>query len=395
MKPALSRFAVVGASITACDVGCFVLLRAAGLALVLADAAAIVVASLLSYWLHRAITFAHDPYHRWLDEAPGAFVRSSVVALVVDVAVVVVLGAVVGGGLGAEFGAKLVAVAVAGAVRWSLHRGALFRVVQADRVPKPGRSMPDGPMRLSVVIPAYYEEDGIGEAIAKVRAAMSAVAAEGLEIVVVDDGSPDGTADAARAGGADQVVVQPRNRGKGAAVRAGVAVARGRAIAFTDADLAYPPEQLAGLLAEVEAGWDMVVGSRQHANTVTLARARRLREVGGRVINWVTYVVVLGRYRDTQCGIKAFRSDVARSMFERARVDGFAFDIELFVIAERDRLAVTEVPVHVQNTERSTVKVVRDAVRVVRDVFRIRRWARRGDYEPRPARPAEAATADQ
>jgi glycosyltransferase involved in cell wall biosynthesis len=175
--------------------------------------------------------------------------------------------------------------------------------------------------------------------------------------------------------------VQPQNRGKGAAVRAGVLVATGRTIAFTDADLAYAPVQIGALLRDVESGWDMVVGSRRHANTTTLVRARRVRELGGRVINWLTHAVLLGHYRDTQCGLKAFRSDAAHALFERAQIDGFAFDVELFVMAERWGLSVTEVPVQVENSTRSTVNVVRDASRLVRDLFRIRRWARAGAYQ--------------
>jgi len=395
VKTVLSRFAGVGAAVTAGDVACFLVLRATGLALAPADAAAILVASLLSYSLHRAITFRDSPHQRWL-ERPRTFVWSSAIALVVDVLVVVGLATALDAGLWGALVAKLVAVGAAGTVRWRLHRRVLFTIVRADRVPRPGRPAAPGTARLSVVIPAYCEESRIADTVGRVRAALAPIAGVGgVEVVVVDDGSPDTTAAAARTGGADQVVVQPRNRGKGAAVRAGVLAANGRTIAFTDADLAYPPEQLVGLLEEVEAGWDMVVGSRRHANTVTLARARRLREVGGRAINWITYLVVLGRYRDTQCGIKAFRSDVARELFLRSRIDGFAFDIELFVIAERTRMAVTEVPVHVENAERSTVRVVRDAARVVRDVFRIRRWARQGAYSPAATEPAEVAPAGQ
>ena len=108
-------------------------------------------------------------------------------------------------------------------------------------------------MRATVVIPAFDEAAGIGRTVAAVREALAEVAVDGgIEIVVVDDGSADGTADAALAAGADQVVVLPENRGKGAAVRAGVAAARGRTIACTDADLAYSPDQLLRVIAEVE-----------------------------------------------------------------------------------------------------------------------------------------------
>jgi dolichyl-phosphate beta-glucosyltransferase len=212
-----------------------------------------------------------------------------------------------------------------------------------------------------------------------VRSALADVEG-GVELIVVDDGSTDGTADEARAAGADRVLTHSANRGKGAAVRTGVLAATGRTIAFTDADLSYAPQQLEGLLEIVESGYDVVVGSRKHDMTRTLVQAGRLREVGGRVINWLTHAVLLGNYRDTQCGLKAFRAESGRFIFERSKIDGFAFDVELFVIAERNGLTLAEVPVTVVNTTRSTVRVVRDALRLVRDLFRIRRWLRRGVY---------------
>ena len=176
----------------------------------------------------------------------------------------------------------------------------------------------------------------------------------------------------------------PANRGKGGAVRAGMLAARGRTIAFTDADLAYSPDQILNLLVEVERGWDMVVGSRRHTGTTTLVKARRLREIGGRVINVLTTTLLLGQYRDTQCGLKAFRSDCARLLFGQTRIDGFAFDIELFHLVERYELSVLEVPVRVENSERSTVKVARDAIRLTRDLIRVRRWAKQGVYAEYP-----------
>jgi dolichyl-phosphate beta-glucosyltransferase len=240
-------------------------------------------------------------------------------------------------------------------------------------------------VRLSVVIPAFQEADRIAAAVAAVRAALAGVDG-GLEVLVVDDGSTDGTAAAARGAGADQVLVHPRNRGKGAAVRTGVLAASGRTVAFTDADLAYAPAQLVGFLHEIESGADVVVGSRMHEHTRTLARARRLREIGGRVINQLTHLVLLHRYRDTQCGLKAFSAHAARLIFERSRIDGFAFDVEVFVIVERNGLKLREVPVTIENTTRSTVRVAPDAARLVRDLFRIRQWSRRGCYERQVAR---------
>lgn len=252
-----------------------------------------------------------------------------------------------------------------------------------------------GGRRLSVVVPAY-REPRIGDTVVQVREALTGVAeGDDLEVIVVDDGSRDGTAERAEAAGADRVLRQPVNRGKGAAVRAGMLVATGRTVVFTDADLAYPPEQIVQLVEPVESGWDVVVGSRRHTGTTTLVRTGRLRELGGRAINLLTRAVLLGNHRDTQCGLKAFRSDVAQLLFSNSHVDGFAFDVEIFLLSERYGLSLREVPVRLINSPRSTVKVVRDAGRLVRDLFRIRTWLVTGVYDLPAGVPLPAGSADE
>lgn len=246
------------------------------------------------------------------------------------------------------------------------------------------RPEPPGDRRLTLVVPAYREAAHIGAAVERIGDELGPlVGPDQLEVIVVDDGSGDDTAAQARAAGAE-VVVLPVNRGKGAAVRAGVARARGRAVAFTDADLSYEPAQVHRLLTQVEDGWDLVVGSRHHRETDTVVAAPPLRSIGGRVINAATRAVLLGRHDDTQCGLKAFRSDVAAVLFGRSRIDGFAFDVELFVLAERYGFSVVEVPVTVTNSDRSTVNVLRDASRLVADLARIHRGVGAGAYDLRP-----------
>ena len=383
MTGRIRRFTAVALVPTLVDVGLLVLFREVfGWILVVADLAAIAVASALSYVLHRVVTFRSDPYVRWV-EVPAAFVGVAALAAIVDVAVLRALFAGTGfSSTAALVEAKVVALVVAGAVRLVGYRWVLVAELTSARRVRWARPEPPGDLRLSVVVPAFGEADRIGGTVRRLGEALDDIRdAGGYEVVVVDDGSADGTADAALAAGSDQVVVQPRNRGKGAAVRAGVMAARGRTIAFTDADLAYAPDQVRRVLAAIEDGWDVAIGDRRHPDSRTLAPAPPLRALGSRVINWLGYVVLLGSFRDTQGGLKAFRSDVARFVFARTRVDGFAFDIEVLHLVERHQLSLVEVPVEVANTRRSTVREGRDAGRLLLDLVRIRRWSAEGEYE--------------
>lgn len=240
--------------------------------------------------------------------------------------------------------------------------------------------------RLSVVVPCFEEQEVIAATVGSLRRGLGPAMAGGdVQVIVVDDGSSDLTAVRAAEAGADRVIRLDPHEGKGAAVRAGVRAAAGGVVAFCDADLAYPPAQLLRLLDKVDAGWDVAVGSRRHVDTVTLVRARRTREVTGRVFSALTAAVVLGRARDTQCGIKAFRAEAAAQIFDRARIDGFAFDVEIFAIAARLGLSLVDVPVELSNSGSSSVSVGRETVRMLRDLARIRWWDRHGAYSTAPA----------
>lgn len=390
----LRRFALVSLGVTAFDVSVLgVLAGPVGLSAVAADAVAVGVASVASWGLHRLVAGADDPLLRWT-RRPAAVLAVSLVTGALDVAVVSLVagsssvgaGSVGSGTLGTLLGAKVLALGVAGTARAVAYRAVLLgetrRGLAARRT---GRQAP-GELRLTVVVPAYREQERIGESVRRITEALQPVHADGgAEVVVVDDGSSDDTADAAEAAGA-RVVRLPVNRGKGAAVRAGVMVARGRTVAFTDADLAYPPSELLALLAEVESGWDVAAGTRHHAGSQERARASLVRWLSGRLFNLLTALVLLGQYRDTQCGCKAFRADVARQLFSHTRVDGFAFDVELFHLVERYRLSLSEVPVVLQASAGSTVRVGPHAVQMLRDLLRVRRWASQGAYDLVPAR---------
>ena len=346
-----------------------------------ADIVALALAAFVSWRLHGHYTLRADRLDRWI-RRPKVFVVVAVAAGVIDLVVFVALDSWV------ALAAKLAAVACAAVVRAVAHRAVLFRAVHRVQGVPAHRPPAPGGVRLSVVVPAYREQGRIAATVDRLRSELDELTATNdLEIVVVDDGSGDGTAAAARAAGADTVVEHERNRGKGAAVRTGIAAATGRTVAFTDADLAYPPQQLRPLLAEIEAGFDVVIGDRRHGDSDTVTATSRLRALGSAVVNAATHVLLLGNYRDTQCGCKAFRSDVARVVAAPGVVDGFAFDIEILHLVERYGLSLCEVPVEVTNSSTSTVRAVRDGLAVGRDILRIRRRSRRGGY---PVLPADA-----
>jgi len=376
-RPNARRFALAGVGATVVDVGVAVGLVSAGLGRLPAGAAALVIAAIVSRILHARYTLRGDQLDRWIRQ-PSVFATVAVIAGVVDLAVFLGLSSL------AAFPAKCVAVGISGVIRGLSHRLVLFRVVRREQSSPMRRPAPDGEMRVSVVVPAYREEARIAVTVARIRRELDVFTGD-LEIIVVDDGSPDGTADAARRAGADLVVVQPQNHGKGAAVRAGVLAARGRTIAFTDADLAYSPHQLVAFVEAIEGGYDVAIGNRHHADTDTMVGTSSVRSFGSRVVNMATSLMLLGNYRDTQCGCKAFRADAARIVVGAGSIDGFAFDIEVLHLVERYGLSMIELPVEVVNSDTSTVRALRDGVGVLLDILRIRRLSQQARYPQRAA----------
>ena len=236
-----------------------------------------------------------------------------------------------------------------------------------------------------MVVPAYREAGRIGDTVAALRTALAGVKADGgAEIVVVDDGSDDGTAAAARAAGADVVVELGQNRGKGEAVRTGMRASSGEVVAFTDADLAYAPSQLVGLLDEVEKGADMAVGDRRHPDSVAVTDPSGLRRTGSLGVGLLRGLLRLGRGRDTQCGLKAFSSRAAGAVLDASVMDRFSFDVEVLFLADRLGMEVRQVPVEVVNSSVSSVRVLSDGWELVLDMCRIRTRALLGRYPNNP-----------
>jgi dolichyl-phosphate beta-glucosyltransferase len=230
-----------------------------------------------------------------------------------------------------------------------------------------------GKPRLSVVIPAYNESARLASTL---RALSDATAGESAEVIVVDDGSTDGTDDVARAAlasGEHQVIRLPVNEGKGAAVRAGVLASRGDAVVFMDADLATDLSALSVFVATLERA-DIVVGSRTMEGAI-VRDGTRDRALMARVFNVIARVVTGIDNRDTQCGFKAFRGTVARQLFGLATCDRFAFDVEILLLARRLGMTVVEMPVTWTAVEGSSVRRGADSAQAAWDVVRASvRW---------------------
>ncbi|MEN6559429.1 MAG: dolichyl-phosphate beta-glucosyltransferase [Acidobacteriota bacterium] len=236
-------------------------------------------------------------------------------------------------------------------------------------------------LRLSVVIPAYKAEARIAGTLAAVGACLDA-RPFASEIIVVDDGSPDRTAAAARAAlagrASSRVLRQDRNLGKGATVREGVLAASGEIILFCDDDLSTPIDELDEALAALEGGADAVIGSRAHPDSEIRIRQRRPREWLGKAFNLLVRLFVLEGYRDTQCGFKAFRRAAARDVFARLRTSGFGFDVEILALCRDLGYRVVEIPIVWRDARPSRVRILGGSWGMLKDLWRLRRLRRSG-----------------
>jgi dolichyl-phosphate beta-glucosyltransferase len=230
--------------------------------------------------------------------------------------------------------------------------------------------------RWSVVIPAYNEAARLPTYLKEVLAYLEG-RGESYEVIVVDDGSRDGTADRVRevAAGRAEVTVHAldRNRGKGHAVRAGMARAVGGLRLMADADGATPIGEVARLEAAVSAGADLAVGSRVLHDPSVTRQVRVHRKLSGHVFNFLVRRLGVASVLDTQCGFKLFRGAVAGALFPEITTDGFGFDVELVMLAERRGYRVVEVAVNWADQPGSKVAVLREGPRMIYEVLAARR----------------------
>lgn len=228
---------------------------------------------------------------------------------------------------------------------------------------------------LSVVVPAFNEERRLPPTLLDMLAVLYDLSLK-FEIIVVDDGSSDGTPEvverAKRLHRGTRLIKFPKNRGKGAAVRAGMLAAQGRRRLFADADGSTPFEEIKRLLSALDNGADVAIGSRALFGPDTQVRTRWHRKFLGRIFNNCVNRILLPDIADTQCGFKLFTAEAADFLFARQTSDGFSFDVELLFLARRVGMRMVEVPINWVNVPGSKVNLAVDSLKMLRDVTRFR-----------------------
>jgi glycosyltransferase involved in cell wall biosynthesis len=244
---------------------------------------------------------------------------------------------------------------------------------------------------LSIVIPAYNEEARLARALARIRDYLASRGMEGerAEIIVVDDGSKDSTAQIvqewSRQLSSLRLVSNRQNRGKGYSVRHGMLEARGGIALFTDADLSAPIEEADKLFAALKAGNDVAIGSRALDRSLISVHQSKLRELAGIIFNGFVRFFTGLPFHDTQCGFKAFVSEPSRIAFEQQRIERFGFDPEILFLARRHGLRAVEIPVRWAHDPATRVHLLRDSLLMFGDLVVIRWNWLLGRYPRRPA----------
>jgi dolichyl-phosphate beta-glucosyltransferase len=253
------------------------------------------------------------------------------------------------------------------------------RVVTEDRGPHVGERL-----AWSVVIPAYDEAARLPAYLSRVLDFFE-FKGEPFEILVVDDGSRDNTSERVRefqrATDRVRLITLPENRGKGYAVRTGMVNASGEYRLFTDADGATPIGELPRLEAALRAGADIAVGSRILPDPSVVIQTRWHRKAAGQCFNWIVRTLGVCAVADTQCGFKLFRGHVADDLFRALRTDGFGFDVELVLLAQRRGYRISEVPINWTDQPGSKLGVATDAPRMLWEILSARANLARGRYD--------------
>jgi glycosyltransferase involved in cell wall biosynthesis len=237
--------------------------------------------------------------------------------------------------------------------------------------------------KYSIIIPAYNEGTRLGTTLDRVLAYLRAQGWD-AEVIVVNDGSRDSTADLVRGYARKhpclRLLENPGNHGKGYSVRNGMLNASGDILLFSDADLSSPIEEAPKLFAALQAGAEVAIGSRWLQPELQTQRQSPLRQFYGRLFNVALRILLGLNFKDTQCGFKAFTREAAKKIFPLQKIERWGFDPELLYLARKSGLKVAEVPVAWAHVEGTRISPLRDGLRMFVEVLRIRWNALTGKY---------------
>lgn len=240
---------------------------------------------------------------------------------------------------------------------------------------------------LSIVIPAFEEEQRLGSSIETILDFLS-TNKPNSELIIVDDGSADSTTEIAEQACSKFPAIQTKvikyqpNRGKGFAVKTGLLAASANIVLFSDADLSTPIDEMDKLIAPIATGdVDVAFGSRALDRSLIGTHQPWRREQGGKIFNLVVRMLTGMPFWDTQCGFKAFNMTAFRPLLDLMQIERFGFDVEFLYVANLHGLNLKEIPVRWNNDDRSKVSVIRDSIRMFDEVRQIRRNAKLGLYD--------------
>ena len=236
-------------------------------------------------------------------------------------------------------------------------------------------------MDLSIIIPAYEEQNKITRDIREAAAFLHTNKLTG-EIIVVDDGSEDQTADAARSvepelpNGCSLEVIRNDHRGKGYAVRTGILRSKGEYVMFADSGSCTPYENaLRGLKLMRQGHCDIALGSRKLSDSHIRIPQSLYRRFCSRMFHWfmIIFMRIPGVYTDTQCGFKMYRGSVARSLYEQCVTEGFMFDVEILLRAKKRGITIREFPIEWTCDRDSRVAPMHNSLAILVELRRIKK----------------------
>lgn len=225
---------------------------------------------------------------------------------------------------------------------------------------------------ISIIIPAYNESLRIEKTLSRITEFISNNEKYDFEVIVVNDGSKDNTKEIVESFSNVIFIDNKVNKGKGAVIKQGMLLANGNYLLFSDADLSTPIEELDKLMKFI-LDFDVVIGSRAIQSEFIKEHQPFYREFMGKIFNLFVQLIVVKGIKDTQCGFKLFKGEVAKKIFRNSKIEGFSFDVEIVYLADKFKFKIKEVPVLWYNDDRSKVDPIKDSIKMFKELLIIKK----------------------